>query len=937
MSLSTTFSRRRPTTYGKRSRPHVPNLSLATDDEFGTISIQDRQDSAKELHVRTPGAQIPSSRVLTSAITPGVKKASEIHTLNVLEPSLGGRKIASGRLKHVQAPLRRGLISPNSDTDALYDVPSSDEEESQRNIGLHGPTVGKRRKIASAVKPGHIAYVYDDETLQRHVAAEDWMHSNHIQPKNGQTVSKRRPRLSQDRTKKSRGILADPALGDYQALSVTQSVSQFTQRPATDDASEAKTLTSSSVSDLQPQNVRNASPGWAEVVVTARSRTMSYEPRRSSDNTHMGSGNRHDDVHIGVGITKLRSRELKEESPGSTTAISQPQTPPHTPPRSSKPMDGSTTPRQRELWGMLLKDSARILSPNIPDFPSPKIADPKADNHQGYLKHREGRKDSSQQMPSIRNPRKRLVDNLQRIDEIKLHSSDDVDEKTADDSDDAPNNGPLQASPRIDILENDASKIPNGECNDLQTREPASLISAQALPQGAAPKVTYARQRSYLTEDDLGDAAMFGEQIAHPTATEAVKGRRRVRTTVAEFELIKHSHDEMDDLESSQGGTMRSIHELREAGGTVRLLSEMETMLDDIDEENTVSVTLKRATLSGLVAKLREASSCRLFIGQGLELRLLANFGLSNDVIVNALYAVAIWHLLAEPSSIQILPRVRAANVVNHLVGLLDDDQDLTLLLRDRRLNMSKVAQQDLKNLFSSLLASTNWRAGSPPALTPRVLCLQCLEYLIRQVREAGSDAQVLPPEAIRHIVKLLKPKNPISASPPSLSLTTDLRLAVSILESSTLNSASLGSELLWTDDTLDIVVDLLPLLVPMTIPASGALQTLVLRFYLNLTNNSPEHCKAFSRPNLISALFEIVISHFRYLLDNTTEVEPSLILDNLILSLGSLLNLAEWCEDLGHMVLDLRYRGITYLHKILEIFMAKLEEAGEVGYPSLI
>ena len=887
------------------------------------------QDSAKGTHCRIPGAQTPSSRIVTSASKRGMKKTSEVQTLKVSRPSFGGREIAMERLENVQPSSERGLISPNSDTDTLYDVPSSDEEEFRGESSLHGPTVGKRRKITSAVKPGQINYVHNDETPERHVSARDGMRSRKSPARNGQTVGKRKERSSRGLTKSSHGKSIDPDLANHHALSAAQSLSELTQVPSINSESEAKTRTKPIVSNLQLQKVGKSNVGGTAMVATARTKTIPYEPQRWNENTQTSSKKCKEPVQTGVGVTRQRVKDMKEESSGSSTAISEPQTPPHTPPMSTKHIGESTTPHQRELWGILLKDDARISGLSKIDLPNLKIADPKADNSWVYRANREGRIDATQRMLPWRNSRKRLVDKLQRVGEHEFDPSADADEKTSSDNDDAIGNGRPQAPPELGMLANDASKILNRQRNETQARKPAISKSIQPLSQGVAPKITYARQRSYLTEDGLGDAAMFGEPMAHLTATEAVKGRRRARATVAELEAIKHPHDEMDDL---QGGTIRSIHELREAGGTVRLLSAMETMLDDIDEKNAVSVTLKRAALLDLVAKLREASFCHLFIGQGLELRLLANVGLSNDVIVNALYAVAIWHLVVDPKSIQILPRVSAENVVKHLVGLLDNDQDLTQLLRDRKLNMSKDAQQDFKKFFSSLLESTNWRAGRPPALTPRVLCLQCLEYLIRQIREFGSEAQVLPPPAIRRIVKLLKPTSLGSTPRPAVFLTTDLRLAISILESCTLSGASPSSEQLWTDETLDIITKLLPLLIPLTNPASGTLQTLVLRFQMNLTNNNPELCKAFSRPNLISAVFDIVISHFQHLTNNATDMEPSLILDNLILSLGFLLNLAEWCEDLGHMVLELRYGDKTFLHSLIEIFMTKLWEAGEVS-----
>lgn len=879
---------------------------------------------------RRAGTQLPSNRVITNASNNGLKTMAETYAPNILKHASRERQTILTRPKRLYVPQESGPISPNSDIDALYNVPSSDEE-CRRKLDSRGPMVGKRRKIAPTIECEEITYVYDDETLQRHIAAEAHINSEQTLPYSGQVDGTPRSPSSQDLMRKSHRELLDPASGKRQALPTARIITKPTQVPIHGDASKAKTLTRAVVSGLQSQKGKKTNIRETAKNGSAKTKTVSHRPSRSSGDAQVSHKGRNVPAEKTSQATKPRSRDTIEDSSCSANVIPQSQTPPHTPPRSLRSTGRTTTPRQRELWDMLLKDDERISSPSNLDLPNLKIADRKAEKPRFYRADRERPNNAAQPMPPMRSSRGRLVDKLQLIDRDSLYSSDHSDEKATSDDDNDYRNCRSQASPENVVLPSDASHNANGQRTGLNGGESTFSKVAQPIIQGGGLKVTYARHRSYLTDDGLGDAAIFGMPITHRTASNSNDGRKRVRATVAELEPFMNSHDEMDDNECSQGGTMRSIHELREAGGTVRLISEMETMLDDIDEQNTVSVPLRRSALLDLVVKIQETSFCHLFVGQRLELRLLANIGLSNDIIINVLYAVAVWHLLVDPTSIHTLPHVKATHIINHLVRLLDNVQDLVQLLGDRKMNMSKLAQLDFRNYFGSLLKSGNWRAGNPPTLTPRVLCLQCLEYLVRQTREAGSEAEILPLQAMRGIVKILEPTAPSVKSLLTIPLTTDLRLAVSILESCTLGNAHSASDLLWTGETLDIVADLLPLLIPMTDRASGTLQTLVLRLNLNLTNNSPGLCKAFSRPNLISAVFDTTISHFRYLSDDMANTEQSLVLDNLILSLGFLINLAEWCDDLGHMVLDLRCGDVTFLESLLEIFIAKLEKAGEV------
>ena len=908
-------------------------MNPAAGDVFGEVDVQSSPDGAKEKKPGISGTQILFNRIVTGATNNGVKRIVDAYAGNMVKPSSRERQTALVGGKHGHIPSESGPISPTSDTDALYDVHPSDEEY-RGKFGSHGLTVGKRRKITSPMESEEILYIHDDETLQRHVAAEAYTNPRERDFQSGRRFVDGRPPLSRDLTKNPHGELTDPTPGESQAFSTALSISKPTQVLSKDNTSKTKTFAKLRVSDLQPRKRRKPNVDGIAKSLTARTTVTSYRPQRSNGNTQVRVKRHNESVQEAMEITRPSSMHSNNESHYSSNSIPQPQTPPHTPTRSRKLIGGITTPRQRGSLDVLLKQDRKISSPSNLDLPNLKLRDVKAEKPLNHRTDSVREKGASEPVPAMRRSRRRLVDNLQRIDGKEFDSSDGSDNDIISDNDDVFSSSHSHAPPEQGVLSNDASQITPEKRSALQARVSAFSQVTQPLSQGGIPKVTYARQRSYITDDGLGEVAMFGESITHATTTEASNARRRVTATVAELEP-KKTHDEIDDFGYSQVGTMRSIHELRKAGGTVRLVSEIETMLDDIDEKSSVSVTLKRTTLQELVVKLQEASFCRLFVGQGLELRLLANVGLSNDVIINTLYAVAIWYLLIAPTSIQILPQVSAENVVNHLIRLLDNDQDLAQLLRDRKMNMSKLIQDNFRDLFGSLLRSANWRAGNPQTLTPRVLCLQCLEYLVRQTREAGSEAEVLPPRAMRRIVRLLKPKAPSLKQQPIIPLTTDLRLAVSVLESCTLSNGSSVSDLLWTGETLDTVMDLLPLLVPTTDQQSGSMQTLVLRLYLNLTNNSPELCKAFSRPNLIGAVFEIVGSHFRYLSDNITNMEQSLILDNLILSLGSLLNLAEWCDDLALMVLDNWYGDVTFLDSLLEIFMAKLEKTGEVRFVS--
>ena len=129
--------------------------------------------------------------------------------------------------------------------------------------------------------------------------------------------------------------------------------------------------------------------------------------------------------------------------------------------------------------------------------------------------------------------------------------------------------------------------------------------------------------------------------------------------------------------------------------------------------------------------------------------------------------------------------------VVRFLVDLLRSHYDIFSYARLHGNNVSKATRADIKNLCSALLKSTAWRAGEPAVLSCHVLSLQCLEYLVRQTREAGSVRELLSALVVRRVVATSVP--PFSTLPPQpdeISVIC-LELAASILESCAISNAA--------------------------------------------------------------------------------------------------------------------------------------------------
>ena len=894
--------RRKTTTYGKHSRRLISTLSSATETEFA-------QDA---------GASIPGSKGLnghlqgysgnkSSSLLPGHSGTEQVtDVLACQEPY--PRSMPRDQLR--SSPGR----SDSTNDYLLYDVPLSDDDP------VHSTTASrKRRKILpSKMVSGKRAPVYDDKSLQRHIAAE-------AQRGEGQILqSPRTTSAPQDADSRPWAVRYQVAAGEDPGKGMRESSKDSTLNPRHNE-SHAK-----AVEQVEnPSVVREQSKPLFRAKVTSHWMQNTGKNPTKTTARPMTPDMVFDSVYPQKAVSDPRSPITSSESAHQRT----------TPSRSTPATGGATTPRQRELWNRLLVNDAPARSPSNLDLPNLIISEKRPEHYDGRAQSRRISCGTHQQPTTLNARSKKIVDILHQSDPYLDHFSDKFDEMLGSSSSDNKSED-LHSEPSAADGANTVQTSPSaGSQGPVSQFQDQSSTASQNVPllHGGCLKVTYARQRSYLTDNDLEEAAMIGLPAPPESKKNKGYGRRRLEDLSTRTQLTKPVSEDLGCVTDSQDGTMRSIHELREAGGNVRLVSELEAILDDIGDFQAGSTSLRRSKLIELFTKLEEPATCRRFVDQGLEGRLIANVGVHNDLISNGLLVAVLLQLMACSSSTLLLRQVGYVRVVSFLVELLGSDQDLLSCARIRGNNMSKAALADLKTVCSALMRSTAWRAGKPTVVSCHVLSLQCLEYIVRQTRGAGSLSEVLSAHAIRRIVATSVPHfSTMPPQPGSISVVS-LELAVSILESCTINNAAECQASLWTGETLKRVTGLLPLLSVWKREDCGLSRTLTLRLYLNLTNNSPGLCKDFSTPELISVLFGIVVSHFEQLAGSMLDIDKSLLLDDLILTLGSLINLADLSGIARQLVMNLDCGGQSCLDILLELFINKSKNAAEVRISSAV
>ena len=887
--------RRKITTYGKHSRRLISSLSSATQTEFAQdagASISCSKDSNRDL--QGYGGNNSSNLLPDHS---GAEQGTDVLACQDTYP----RSMPKDQLRSSPGP------SDSTNDDFLSDVPLSDDD-----LVHNVTTARKRRKIlASKIVSGKRSLVYDDNSLQRHVAAEARRGEGQIWQSPHTTSA------AQDAEFRPWAVRCQVAPGEDPGKAMRETTKDSTLNPRRNEI-DVKAV--EQVRDPSVVREQSKTPFRAKVT----SRRMQNSGKSPAKTTARPTT---PDTVFGSAYPK-KALSYPRNPTTSNKSVHQR----ITPPRSSPATGGLTTPRQRELWNRLLVNDAPVRSPSSLDLPTVIISEKRLGHYGQRAKSRRLSCETGQQTTTLDARSKKIIDILHQPDPDQDRFSDS--DEMLGSSSSYNKFEDLHSEPSAADGSNTVQTSPSaGSQGPVSQFQDQFSNASQTVPSlhGGCLKVTYARQRSYLTDNDLEEAAIIGLPAPPDSKNKKGYGLRSIEDLSTRTQLTRPVGEDMGGVADSHGGIMRSIHELREAGGNVRLVSELEAILDDIGDSQFGSTSLRRSKLIELLTKLEEPASCRRFVDQGLEGRLIANIGVYSDVISNGLLVAALLQLMACSSSTLLLKQVGDVRVVSFLIELLGCDQDLLSCDKLRGNNMSKAAVADLKVVGSALMSSTAWRAGKPPLLSCHVLSLQCLEYIVRQTRGAGSLSEILSAHAIRRIVATSVP--PFSTLPPQpgeISVVS-LELAVSILESCTINNAAECQASLWAGETLNRVIGLLPLLSLCKGEDCGSSRTLTLRLYLNLTNNSPGLCEDFSTPEVISVMFGIVISHFEQLAGSTADIDKSLLLDDLILTLGSLINLADLSRTARQLVMSLDCGGQSCLDTLLELFINRSKNAAEV------
>ncbi|CAG8188075.1 unnamed protein product [Penicillium olsonii] len=401
--------------------------------------------------------------------------------------------------------------------------------------------------------------------------------------------------------------------------------------------------------------------------------------------------------------------------------------------------------------------------------------------------------------------------------------------------------------------------------------------------------VTYARQRSFL-DDMLLEEDLTASDLPGQTHRSRSVQRQLAKETTSSAQLIVENEDMNDD------GSVRSIHELRQAGGNARYRGAVESIFEDI--EDTQNSTSGRCNaLLQLCGKLLDNGLRRRFVECNFDKRLVDCLSMDLEMLPAALALCA----YALTSSDGHMSFVLATSAWPKLLEL----SPMLLMTRDAMTEVAKSKAHGLVRHLQTTLQKSVPRisdilfpAHSAVKLSPCTLALYCLRTTLSTLRTKNESPGGVSSSLFDILMQVLVSESQKCVSQKEIPAESSQMLCMvfSILEAFTASSESANHDYCAAMEPLSTLHDLFYLKSDHLDATSQQIQPLFIRVILNVTNSNPAICDEFAKQEIVGGLVHMVTTNFGDLTEDMLGHENN-TLDSVILALGALINLTEKSE----------------------------------------
>ncbi|PGH05986.1 hypothetical protein AJ79_06675 [Helicocarpus griseus UAMH5409] len=472
-----------------------------------------------------------------------------------------------------------------------------------------------------------------------------------------------------------------------------------------------------------------------------------------------------------------------------------------------------------------------------------------------------------------------------------------------------------------------ANTTPEAKDNS-QFNPPARLQHSQS----SGFKITYARQRSFLSAENIAAEDPILEIPPQPSFSKPNGAGHSVSSLLGSKSARPLAPQVDEDDDESSNGAVRNIYELRRAGENARFEAIIDAIFEDI-EDSTSSTSRRYSGLIQLCEKLMDRQFARRFLAHGLEKRLAKRSGhFGGDTVYIYLVACAYGLVLSTGSVSSVVLHTCSGQIFKSTPKMITEKSDILHIAKLGATRTSKTVQGSLQDFCEQLSRSKVWSDVQPKKHSPQILALRCIEMAVRRARESGEAVGNLSNPLLSQLVDLLLQHSELAENQSTKSDgMLIIELAFSILESYTVlfNSLDKGQERILKK--LSALGPLLSRLSDSPESHYRQIQLLEIRLILNLTNNNPSLCEDFSTPELVGALMGSILSNFGTVSEDMGSDKRDSMLDTVILALGTLINLTEWNGTARQLILKTRSDdSATFLDRLLVLFKYGWEKTSE-------
>lgn len=662
-----------------------------------------------------------------------------------------------------------------------------------------------------------------------------------------------------------------------------------------------------SVPTEQPPVVSTAKPRPAEPVVNKPRRTrqrtvISSRPAISKSQT--SPANLHSMLPKQPSLqppTVSVAPRLPEMSPEDDVTMYEIPESTATPARTAKATPpGSVTPRQKALFTSLLGDSSSTPRTGMLNMASLQLSDRKPRSLIGDLARSKSDLSHNGQSRKVR-----LIDTLKPAE-----TSSEEEDGESDEDEEQSVGEPIPRVQTIPTQNGDAHNPRHVENNTSDNMDIGVEVAAESQTSqvtsgtGTRPKFTYAKQRSYLQEANPEDEFMISMDLDDNLG--------------GEFQKRDSQYEEAEEEQTSQ---VRAHHELRTQGYQHRFLRDTESTIDDI--ANKTNNSIRRTAMIELCTKLADESFVGQLLDSSLAHQFFGNITSNGEVIFDLAATVAIIFILKTKHTYAVVDQICQPGILTTWIRLLSNDTGIHVIAKDRKTNLSRIAQPLVTEFGTMVQGCSFWSSNKPAKITPQIVALKAMELLVLELQKSGDTEALATQDTILQLIDLAS--NPCERLKSGKNTVQDgivLELVFSILEGISVTAKQ--NQNLWSGRILQRLADLMPVFFEID---SASPILLAVKLCMNLTNNKPKACQPFSGATFVQPLVRCICHKFQLLHTGLDQEVQTEVRDSLILSLGAMINLAEFSNQARVNVDD----GEELTAALVKIFLEGSERASQV------